>query len=128
MNKKLKIILIALEAFVLVVLVLVAIGYQQKWIIQTDDGPRFDWYAIQEDLTIDIQDIIKPEKKPADTDEPEEPEGTSEPETTNRPATNNPTPSVTTEPDEPEEPTTEPLGTADPNAPPPTDNWETDEF
>ena len=124
MNKKAKIILIALEVFILVVLVLVALGYQQKWIIQTDDGPRFDWYEIQEDLTIDIQDIIKPNKKPKDENEPETP---SESESTDRPATNDPSQSATPEPDA-EEPTTDPAETTAPSTQPPTDNWETDEF
>lgn len=127
MNKKAKIILIALEVFILVVLVLAAIGYQQKWIIQTDDGPRFDWYEIKEDLTIDIQDIIKPNKKPKDENEPEDPEAPSESESTDRPVTNQPSQSVTPEP-ETVEPTTDPLETTDPDNPPPTDDWETDEF
>lgn len=131
MNKKLKIALIAIEAFLLVVLILVAIGYQQKWIIQTGEGPRFDWYEIQEDLTIDIQDIVKPNKKPQGNNESEEPETPSESESANRPEPNNPPPPVTPDPEEPEEPegsTTVPLEPEDPNAPIPTDNWETDEF
>lgn len=131
MNKKLKIALIAIEAFLLVVLILVAIGYQQKWIIQIGEGPRFDWYEIQEDLTIDIQDIVKPNKKPQDNNEPEEPETPSESESTNRPEPNNPPPAVTPDPEETEEPeasTTVPLEPEEPNAPIPTDNWETDEF
>jgi len=125
MNKKVKIILISIEVFVLAVLVLVAIGYQQKWLITTDDGPRFDWYAIQEDLTIDIQDI--PDKRP----EPEDIPGTplaSEPENTTEPAKTAPPATVPTPTTEPTEPSSAPEQTTEPETPHPTEDWETDEF
>ena len=37
-----------MEIFVLLVLLLIAVGCQQEWIVITDDGPRFDWYALVE--------------------------------------------------------------------------------
>ena len=138
MNKKLKIALIAVEAFLLVVLILVAIGYQQKWLITTDDGPRFDWYAIQEDLTIDIQDI--PDKRPEPEDIPGTPPA-SEPENTTDPASTAPPATVPTPTTEPTEPSSAPEQTTEPTEPSsapeqtteletthPTEDWETDEF
>ena len=125
MNKKIKIILIAIEVFVLAVLMLVTIGYQQKWIIQSGDGPRFDWYAIQEDLTIDIQVIPDKRPKPEDvlgTSPASEPENTTEPTTTAPPAI---VPAPTTEPTEP---SSAPEQTTEPEMPHPTEDWETDEF
>ena len=121
MNKNTKIILIAVEVLVLVVLLLVGIGCQQKWIVITGDGPRFDWYAM-------IETQPKPEKKPSKDPTKDPAEGPAESESNDpengetdedpAPGTWQPTPSVTgpagnspTEPDpstEPEESTTEP--------------------
>ena len=123
MNKKLKIVLIVAEVLMLVVLILVAVGCQKKWIIPTDDGPRFDWYAVEEDLGVVFPNINNTEK-PEESDQNE----TSEIESTEQQGGNTYVPPATTAPQETEEPTTEPLETTDPSAPPATDNWETDEF
>ena len=48
MNNKFKLILIAVELFALLVLLLLGVGCQQKWIVVTGNGPRFDWYALIE--------------------------------------------------------------------------------
>lgn len=125
MNKKIKIILIAIEVFVLAVLMLVAIGYQQKWLVATGDGPRFDWYAIQEDLTIDIQDI--PDKRPEPEDVPGAPPA-SEPENTTVPTTTAPPTTFPTPTTEPTEPASAPEQTTEPETTHSTEDWETDEF
>ena len=117
MNKKLKIMLIVAEALLLVVLILVAVGCQKKWIIPTGDGPRFDWYAVEEDLGIKFPNINNT-KEPGESEENE----TSETESTEQQGGNTYVPPATTVPKETEEPTT------DPSVPPATDNWETDEF
>ena len=121
MKKELKIILIGMEIFILVVLILIAIGYQQKWIIATGDGPRFDWYEVQ-------QDISSIGKLEPDNDEPEKPENSEQA----KPEEPEPSTTIATRPSEPEpepEPeTTDPLETWDPETPLPSDDWETDEF
>ena len=100
MNNKLKILLIAAEVFVLVVLVLVGIGYQQKWIITTGDGPRFDWYAIGESLTVDIDKIPGLPNKPGKSPE-QESESTDD---IDPPVTSSPAPAIpNTQPGESEE-------------------------
>lgn len=132
MGNKFKLILIAVELFALLVLLLLGVGCQQRWIIITGDGPRFDWYALVE-------------TQPPTEDLPEEPSSeqeTSEPETseTTEPVTEPPRPVVTTPPEtsepettepessEPEESTEETTDVPESSATVPTDNWETDEF
>ena len=131
MNKKLKWALLGVEVFVLVVLLLLCIVCQQKWIIITGDGPRFDWYAIQEDLAIDIQGTGKLEKMP-DSSHELEPESSAEPEptvTTAPPASSAPPTPGNTEQEDLKPGTTEPPDvTEDQNPPPSTDNWETEKF
>lgn len=128
MNNKLKIILIAVEVFALVVLLLLGVGCQQRWIIVTGDGPRFDWYTVKEDLVPNLGSLLKPADKEKETEPSEEP--TSEPEiteppTTEPPATTRPpettAPPVTTEPEETEEPTEPDETTSD-------DRWSLGEF
>lgn len=123
MNNKLKIALIAVEVFALLVLLLVGVGCQQRWIVVTGDGPRFDWYAIGEDLDVDIQDIPD---LPDTPDNPQEPEPEQPTDTPAPPPTTQPAPVATTpQPPEPEE-TTDPEESAEPDSPEDTtgdDRW-----
>ena len=113
MNNNLKIILIAVEVFVLVVLVLVGVGCQQRWIIVTGDGPRFDWYAVGEDLNVDIQKIpVLPNKPSQPTESAPDPTIETEPSATTHPSPVTPTP----QPSEPAE-TTGPEETTEPDIP-----------
>lgn len=107
----------------LVVLVLIGLGCQQRWIIVTGDGPRFDWYAVGEDLNVDIEKIPVLPGKPSEATEPDpesdfEPSHEVDPPATTRPAPTSPVPQPsepeetigpdeTTEPDIPEETTEE---------------------
>ena len=97
MNNKLKLFLITLEVVALLVLILLGVGCQKRWIIITGDGPRFDWYSVKEDLVPDLGSLLGSSNKET---EPEE-DTTVEPETT-RPVTTEPPattlPSETTQP------------------------------
>ena len=124
MSNKVKIILIALEVFALLVLVLLGVGCQQRWIIVTGDGPRFDWYAVQDQLLPSVDKIPgipddNPEDESGDESLPEQ--ENNDPETNapveTRPVQTTPPTTEVTEPEETENTT-----------PPTEDRWSLGEF
>ena len=128
MNNKLKIILIAVEIGALVVLLLLGVGCQKRWIIVTGNGPRFDWYSVKEDLVPNLGSLLGSSDKDKEKETEPEEDTTAEPETTEPVTTAPPVttyPPVTTNPpatDEPE--TSEPEETTET-----TDNrWSLGEF
>ena len=136
MNNKLKIILIAVEIGALLVLLLLGVGCQKRWIIVTGDGPRFDWYSVKEDLVPNLGSLLGSSDKDKEKETEPEEELTSEPETseTTEPVTEPPRPVVTTPPetsnpeDSTEEETEETTDPSESITTAPTDNWETEEF
>ena len=128
MNNKLKIILIAVEIGALVVLLLLGVSCQKRWIIVTGNGPRFDWYSVKEDLVPNLGSLLGSSDKDKEKETEPEEDTTAEPETTEPVTTAPPVttyPPVTTNPpatDEPE--TSEPEETTET-----TDNrWSLGEF
>lgn len=109
MSNKFRIVLIIIEIFVLAVLLLLGVGCQQKWIIITDDGPRFDWYAEQNDPTKPDKQSEKGElERPSDS----ETEETGETEASEAPGSNQSTPGTW----QPQNPTVSPEETTEPES------------